>query len=220
MSSNDYNGFAEELDAAAGIDAKRAPINDGVILVCGGNITPQPIAWLWKYWLAQGKLHIFAGAAGEGKTTIAQALGATVTIGGRWPDGSRCTPGNVVIWSGEDDPADTLLPRLMAMGADRNRVYFVTGSRVDGELTTFDPSRDMAQLLQAIDQIGGIELLIVDPIVSAVTGDSHKNTEVLVDQLQADGLRVSGMVRFGTSPEAQQVRADVVAGIHRSLSVG
>lgn len=42
----------------------------------------------------------------------------------------------------------------------------------------------------------------------------------LVENLQASGDRVTGQVRFGTSPEAQQIRADVVAGIHRSLSVG
>ncbi|MHB8949186.1 MAG: phage major capsid protein [Rhodoferax sp.] len=42
----------------------------------------------------------------------------------------------------------------------------------------------------------------------------------LVENLQATGDKVTGHVRFGTSPEAQQIRADVVAGIHRSLSVG
>lgn len=42
----------------------------------------------------------------------------------------------------------------------------------------------------------------------------------LVEQVKAEGTRVTGMVRFATSAEAQQVRADVIAGIHRSLSVG
>lgn len=42
----------------------------------------------------------------------------------------------------------------------------------------------------------------------------------VVENLSADGQRVTGMVRFGSSPEAQQIRADVLAGIHRSLSVG
>lgn len=199
--------------------AKRIPLNDGVILVCGGNITPQPVAWLWEYWLAQGKLHVLAGAPGQGKTTIALALCATVTIGGRWPDGSRCTPGNALIWSGEDDPADTLLPRLMAMGADRNRVYFVTGSRINGELLTFDPARDMAQMLGAIDKIGGIQLLIVDPIVSAVTGDSHKNTEVrralqpLVDLAASCNCAVLGISHFSKGGQGQDPTQRVVGSV-------
>ncbi|MBE0629709.1 MAG: AAA family ATPase, partial [Burkholderia vietnamiensis] len=100
-------------------------------------------------------LHILAGAPGQGKTTINLAFAATVTVGGRWPDGTRCEAGNVLIWSGEDDPADTLLPRLLAMGADPGRVFFVTATRVDGEVVPFDPARDMVQLTAEAERIGG-----------------------------------------------------------------
>jgi crossover junction endodeoxyribonuclease RuvC len=65
-------------------------------------------------WLAKGKLQLLAGQPGTGKTTLALALAAITSIGGVWPDGSRPAPGNVVIWSGEDDPRDTLVPRLIA----------------------------------------------------------------------------------------------------------
>lgn len=84
----------------------------------------------------------------------------------------------MLIWSGEDDPADTLLPRLLAMGADVQRVYFVSGTRIDGKMQPFDPARDMVQLAAEAERIGSIAMLIVDPVVSAVMGDSHKNTEV------------------------------------------
>jgi putative DNA primase/helicase len=156
---------------------KVTPVQDGVVLLCGDSLTPTAIAWLWREWLALGKLHLLAGAPGQGKTTIAIAFAATVTSGGRWPDGTRCTPGNVLIWSGEDDPADTLLPRLMAAGGDRSRVHFVDGTRINGELQPFDPARDMNALQAQAEQLGDVRLIIVDPIVSAVTGDSHKNTE-------------------------------------------
>ena len=151
---------------------------NGVVLTCGSELTPEPVQWLWPNWLALGKLHILAGAPGQGKTTIAMAMAATVTIGGRWPDGTRCEAGNVLIWSGEDDPADTLLPRILAAGGDRSKVFFISGSQIAGEVEPFDPARDMGYLLAAVEQIGGIKMLIVDPVVSAVTGDSHKNTEV------------------------------------------
>ena len=149
-----------------------------VILLNGSDLKPEPVRWLWPDWLALGKLHILAGAPGQGKTTIALAMAATVTIGGRWPDGSRCAPGNVLIWSGEDDPADTLLPRLIASGADRSRVYFVGGTRVGEDVRSFDPATDLPGLQAQAEAIGGVKLIIVDPIVSAVTGDSHKNAEV------------------------------------------
>ena len=218
---NDYEHFAAALDADAGIgsDAAHNVLNDGVVLVCGGNLTPLPIAWLWEYWLALGKLHVLAGRAGEGKTTLALAMAATVTIGGRWPDGGRCDAGNVLIWSGEDDPADTLLPRLIAMGVDRNRVYFVQGSRIDGEVVPFDPARDLGQLLAAVDNIGGIRLLIVDPIVSAVAGDSHKNTEVrralqpLVDLAASCQCAVLGISHFSKGGQGQDPTQRVVGSI-------
>lgn len=85
-----------------------------VVLTCGADLTPEPVQWLWPDWLALSKFHLLARAPGQGKTTIAMGMAATVTIGGRWSDGSQCAAGNVLIWSGEDDYTDTLLPRLIA----------------------------------------------------------------------------------------------------------
>ena len=149
-----------------------------VELVNGGAIKPEPIRWLWNGWLAKGKFHVLAGPPGTGKTTIAGALAATLTCGGRWPDGTKATQGNVLIWSGEDDPRDTLLPRLLACGADVTRIWFVGDVHDGTEPQAFDPAIHMPELEVTIAGIGGIDLLIVDPIVSAVAGDSHKNAEV------------------------------------------
>ena len=236
----EHNAMASVLD-----DRERGPIfpelpdspdisglgpRDKVILTCGTDLTPEPYRWLWQYWLAMGKLHILAGAPGQGKTTIALAMAATITIGGRWPDGSRCAPGNVLIWSGEDDPADTLVPRLMAAGADRARCFFIEGARRDGEVVPFDPARDLGQLLEAIEKIGGISLLVIDPVVSAVTGDSHKNTEVrralqpLVDLAAKCDCAVLGITHFakggqGTDPAQRVVGSVAFTAVARVVMV-
>ena len=149
-----------------------------VELIRGSDVRPEPIPWLWHGWLAAGKLHILGGAPGTGKTTISMALAATVTTGGRWPDGSPSPLGNVVIWSGEDDPTDTLVPRLTLSGADLSRVYFVGCVKDGNERRSFDPARDMEALRRSLVEVGDVLLLIVDPIVSAIAGDSHKNAEV------------------------------------------
>jgi putative DNA primase/helicase len=196
----------------------RAP-GDGVVLVCGTDIEPEPVQWLWKNWLALGKMQLLAGAPGQGKTTIALAFAATVTSAGRWPDGSRCEAGNVLMWSSEDDPADTLLPRLIAAGADRSRVFFVTGARIDGEVQPFDPSRDMAALQAEAERIGGVRLLIVDPVVSAVTGDSHKNTETrrslqpLVDMAARMNAALLGITHFSKGGQGSDPAQRVIGSV-------
>ena len=162
--------------AGPGDDYRFEP--DGVVLVRGDEVDPVPVEWLLRDWLPLGKVALLAGSPGQGKTTIAMSMAATVSSGGCWPDGSRCEPGSVLIWSSEDDFQDTLLPRLIRMGADRRRVFFIKGTRHDGELATFNPARDMAGLAAAAKAIGDVKLLILDPLVSAVAGDSHNNGDV------------------------------------------
>ncbi|MGE0854264.1 MAG: AAA family ATPase [Hyphomicrobiaceae bacterium] len=138
---------------------------------------PEPISWLWPGWLARGKLHLLAGAPGTGKTTIALALAAELSRGGTWPSGEEVGAADVLIWSGEDGIADTLLPRLLAAGGAPGRVHFVTGMTEGGKSRPFDPATDMARLVGYARRLKGLQLVILDPVVAAVTGDSHKNTE-------------------------------------------
>lgn len=143
------------------------------------DIQVEPISWVWPGWIAAGKLNVLGGIPGTGKTTIGMDAASRVTRAATWPDGMRNeTQGNVIVWSGEDDPADTLVPRLMAMGADLSRVHFVGDMNDRGRTRAFDPSVDMPALVRKAREVGDVRLLIVDPIVNTVAGDSHKNGEV------------------------------------------
>ena len=149
-----------------------------VILKSAADYTPEPIDWLWRDWLAKGKLHLLAGAPGTGKTTIGIALAAAITSGGNWPDGTPVDAGDVLIWSGEDGISDTLLPRFLAAGGNKDRLHFVAGRDENGEARPFDPSTDMSKVYGAAKSLSAIKLLLLDPVVAAVAADSHKNTEV------------------------------------------
>lgn len=185
----------------------------------GQDLKPVPIDWLWPGWLARGKVHVMAGPPGAGKTTLGIAMAATLTCGGRWPSGETCPPCNVVVWSGEDDPTDTLVPRLMACGADMSRVYFVDHVLSRDGKRAFDPAQDMSLLLDRIIVIGDVGMVMIDPLVSAVTGDSHKNSEVrrslqpLVDLALMTRAAALGVTHFSKASSGKDPVERVVGSI-------
>lgn len=203
-----------------------------VKVTSAASIKPVAIRWLWPGWLAKGKLHILAGAGGTGKTTLLIGLIAIITRGGRWPDGSRCTePGNVLIWSSEDDPADTIIPRLHAAGADLNRVHIIQGcTNAQGDANPFDPANDIALLRATANEIGGVSLLMLDPIVSAVKGDMHKANDVrralqeVVDFAEQNECAVVGISHFakggaGSSPADRVIGSQAFSALARTVLV-
>ncbi|WP_081057554.1 AAA family ATPase [Burkholderia diffusa] len=217
--------------------AKTRSVNDekarpAVTISRASAIVPEAIRWLWSDWLPEGKLTLLAGSPGTGKTTLALALAATVTTGGTWPDGSACNRiGDVLVWSGEDNPADTIVPRLMAAGADLDRVHIITG-RTDGngELLPFDPAADMPLLSERLADMDAARLLILDPIVSAVSGDAHRvndvrrNLQSLVDMASAHGCCVLGISHFakgtkGSSPAERVIGSQAFVALARMVLV-
>lgn len=202
-----------------------------VNLKCGADIVPKPIRWLWRGWLPAGKLTILAGAAGTGKTTLALGLAAALTSTGKWPDETVSEYiGNVLIWSGEDNAEDTLVPRLIASGANMNYCHFINGIIENGENIPFDPARDMLELHLAVARINGASLLIVDPIVSAVSGDMHKANDVrrslqaLVDFAGIHECAVLGISHFskgsaGRSPQERVIGSQAFGALARMVLV-
>jgi len=152
--------------------------NTEVELIRADAQEEKPVDWLWKGFLARNKFHLLSGSGGVMKSTLTLNMAATITRGGLWPDGSKCPRGNVIIWSGEDDLADTIKPRLRFAGADQTRCWFINGVRQEGEKRDFDPARDAKALEKACDQLGDVSLIVIDPVVVIVQKDNNSASDV------------------------------------------
>jgi putative DNA primase/helicase len=174
-----------------------------VELITADTIEPEGIDWIWPGWLAAGKLHLIAGSPGTGKTTISLSMAAIMTRAGALPCGALAQLSSVLMWTGEDDLADSIVPRFLACGGDGSRLHFVKGVREeDGSSRPFDPAYDLDQLVTKARAIRNLKLLIIDPVVSTISGDSHKNTETrralqpLVDFAASAGVAVLGVTHY------------------------
>ncbi len=157
-----------------------------VQLVSASAIAPQRIDWLWPGRIPLGMLTLVSGDPALGKSLAALWLIAAVTRGGPLPgggDGPAATAplGSAILLSAEDNWARTIVPRLLAAGADLDRVKSLT-TILEPEFRGF-PSGPVAHLparerrptlsptdLQAIERaaadLGDCRLIVFDPITS------------------------------------------------------
>lgn len=140
------------------------------------EIEARPIRWLWRYRIALGKLIGIAGEPKVGKGLLWSYLIGLVTRGEL--DGDLDEPRNVIVVTTEDEPGDTLKPRLLAAGADLQRVsQFTMGAA--GESVPFRVPQDTDELGRQIAETKAA-LVVIDPLIEFVDGhaDSHKSQDV------------------------------------------
>lgn len=169
-------------EALAETSSKYGPAHDGLIIRRVSDVPMEKISWLWPGRIARGKLTVIAGHPGLGKSQVTAWMAATVSTGRPWPGSDqRAEQGNVLILNAEDAVADTIRPRLLAAGADDERVYVIDAVRTnsDGKERTFSLETDLEHLERAIVEIGGAALIIIDPITAYLgKTDGHSNSEV------------------------------------------
>jgi hypothetical protein len=156
------------------------------VVVMSNSLQSEKIQWLWPNRIPLGKLTLLVGDPGLGKSLLTLDLAAVVSAGMSWPDGTPGDPpAGVLLLSAEDGMQDTIVPRLDAAGANRERVGILKGvqwydpERKEETLEMFSLQRDINSLEKAIGEVPDTRLVVVDP-VSAYLGntDSHKNSEV------------------------------------------
>ena len=178
--------FQAALDCAIAIDraAQAKPSAPSAIMRPFSEIKPETLRWLWPGRIPLGKLNLLVGDPGLGKSLATIDIAARVSRGVSFPDGEACKPGAVIIASAEDDPADTIRPRLDTAAADIARVHILEGMHVtltDNSTVerAFDLETGIPTLEDALARIGGVRLIIIDPISAYLGGaDSNTNAEV------------------------------------------
>lgn len=142
----------------------------------------KAIRWLWPQRFAIGKLGLIGGLPEMGKGQVCADIIARVTAGNAWPCGEgRAQAANVIWFSSEDAPEDTLVPRLVAAGADLDRVHIMGMVKSpDGAARMFNMATDLPALEAKVEEVGGVGLVIIDPM-SAHAGVGKINNSSTTD---------------------------------------
>jgi hypothetical protein len=155
-------------------------------LVCLADVEPQKVPWLWYGRIPLGRLTLLVGRPGCGKSFVCCDLAARISTNAHWPEPGfdRAPLGDTLLICAEDDPGDTIRPRLDAAGANCRRVHLLKAAKIlsdDGNerSVAFDLS-NVDLIRDALDRLPECKLVVVDPIGSYLGGqvDAHRDNEV------------------------------------------
>jgi len=141
--------------------------------VCLADVKVEPVEFLWRPRIPNGKLTILEGDPGAGKSFLTCALAAAISAGASLPGAEPSEPRSVLMFTGEDGLADTLAPRLDWLGADRKRI-FAGPSFID-----LSESRGVACISELVDEHRPA-LTVLDPITAYLGArtDTHRANKV------------------------------------------
>lgn len=160
--------FKTNLKDAVPMDAKPT---SKMISRRASSITPEVLTWLWPNRIPFGKLTLFAGHPGIGKGMCTMYVASCASTGSGWADQPNTNaPIESLIISSEDSPGDTLVPRLMAAGADMDKVTIFETMKTDKGEKAFGLDVDLPALYDTLESNPNIKLVIIDPIMNHLGG--------------------------------------------------
>lgn len=149
------------------------------------TVEREQVKWLWPGRVPAGKLTLFVGDPGTGKSLATVDIAARVSKGLPFPDGSAGEQGDVLILTAEDDARDTVGPRLDAASADSHHIARINAVKVmlnDGQTneSMFSLERDLLKLEETLKKHGRFKLIIIDPLTAYMGAkvNSWRDSEV------------------------------------------
>lgn len=168
---------------APGIQAPPAPAvlrqtTKEVALMSASRHQPRRAHWLWQDRIPIGEITLIAGREGCGKSTLLAWMARAITQG-ELPGEHYGHKRAVMYAAAEDSWEHTLVPRLLAAGADLDLVYEVVVQTQTGEQSRLVLPSDVDAVMQAGADAGAVALML-DPGLSFLDAgiDSFKGQEL------------------------------------------
>ncbi len=185
------------------------------------------LEWLWPNRIPLGCYSLINGDQDVGKSLTTLFMAGVVSNGGTWPDAPdfEVERGSVIVLSLEDIPEKIIKPRLKAVGADLSKIKFI-GSKEernkDGELVVkdlYDLTVDCDLLARAVDQLGDVRLVIVDPI-TGFAGGKEQNSAGPVREYLTPLARLAAEKNFALVGLSHLNKDSKKQAVHRNLGSG
>ncbi len=146
------------------------------------DVAVEEVEWLWTGRIPRGMVTLLIGDPGVGKSKVTVDIASRHTRGAAWPDGSIAPIGRAILLTAEDNLAQTVKPRVVALGGDPAKIDVLEAVR-DGDdggdqERHFSLDTDLVALDRLIEETGA-GLVVIDPL-SAYLGehDSHADADI------------------------------------------
>jgi len=199
-----------------------------LVLTPASEIEPEPVVWAWEDdgagRIPAGSFGLAAGREGTGKSSFLIWLAARITAG-TLPGSLHGVPRGVIYVAVEDSWKYTIVPRLMAAGADLKLVYRAEVQAVEGDAVSLSLPADNRLLEEAITA-NHIAMVALDPLMSAIsdTLDTHVNRQVrqaldpLARMADRTGAVFAGIAHFNKSASTDASSLITASGAFKDVA--
>lgn len=207
----DYDEKGRPVDPGAPPDD--AAVYRAVRLIPASRYPVRRARWLHDGRIACGTVSLLAGREGLGKSTVAYWMASRITRG-ELPGEYQGEPRPVFVCATEDSWSHTIVPRLIAAGADLDLVFNVEVETIQGTGEPLSLPVDIPGVADAAREAGAV-LMLLDPLMSRLSArlDTHRDQEVrqalepLARMADVTGMAVLGLIHLNKSGRADPLDA-------------
>lgn len=164
----------DELNANANGNGHYHPEETEAVLLKVSNVQPKQLRWLWHSHIPLGKISVIDGDPGLGKSLISLDIAACLSTARPMPNSATVDvsePAGSVFLSAEDDPEDTIQPRLALAGADLDRVVLLQSVRHEDGLS-MPTVADLNAIRLGIKAVDA-KLVVIDPLMAYLPAETN-----------------------------------------------